>query len=115
MAAIPDAMAPHGCVENQFADDLSDARRNVIAAHPAESDQDRLLQSAVAGFLIQQGSRSPRCYSTTSTACSRGPAWPLVEGEAPPGLRGACGCHPGWKQLRVGMLSPEASALGSPG
>jgi hypothetical protein len=58
MSAIPDAMVPHVSVENQFPEDLYDAMRHFIAAHP-EWDQYRLLQSAVAGFLFQQGCKEP--------------------------------------------------------
>jgi len=58
MSAIPDAMAPHVSVENQFPEDLYDAMRQFIATHP-DWDQYRLMQSAVAGFLFQQGCKEP--------------------------------------------------------
>ncbi|TVS02298.1 MAG: DUF2811 domain-containing protein [Cyanobium sp. PLM2.Bin73] len=51
-------MAPHVSVENQFPEDLYDAMRQFIAIHP-EWDQYRLMQSAVAGFLFQQGCKEP--------------------------------------------------------
>ena len=54
MANIPDHLAPHVSVENQFPEDLFQAMARFIAAHP-EWDQYRLMQSAVAGFLFQQG------------------------------------------------------------
>ena len=53
MTAIPDTLAPHVSVENQFPEDLFDAMARFIGAHP-EWDQYRLMQSAVAGFLFQQ-------------------------------------------------------------
>jgi len=58
MAAIPDTLAPHVSVENQFPEDLFDAMSGFIAGHP-EWDQYRLIQSAVAGFLFQQGCKEP--------------------------------------------------------
>jgi hypothetical protein len=58
MTAIPEAMPPHVSVENQFPEDLYEAMRTFIAAHP-DWDQYRLMQSAVAGFLFQQGSKEP--------------------------------------------------------
>jgi Protein of unknown function (DUF2811) len=54
MTDIPATMAPHVSVENQFPEDLFDAMAAFIASHP-EWDQYRLIQSAVAGFLFQQG------------------------------------------------------------
>ncbi|MFO8238330.1 MAG: DUF2811 domain-containing protein [Prochlorococcaceae cyanobacterium] len=51
-------MPPHVSVENQFPEDLYEAMRTFIAAHP-DWDQYRLMQSAVAGFLFQQGSKEP--------------------------------------------------------
>lgn len=58
MTTIPDAMAAHVSVENQFPEDLYDAMVVFIAGH-SEWDQYRLMQSAVAGFLFQQGSKEP--------------------------------------------------------
>jgi hypothetical protein len=54
MAGIPDVMASHVSVENQFPEDLFEAMSSFIGAHP-DWDQYRLMQSAVAGFLFQQG------------------------------------------------------------
>ncbi|MDA0292191.1 MAG: DUF2811 domain-containing protein, partial [Cyanobacteria bacterium] len=45
-------------VENQFPEDLFLAMVAFISAHP-EWDQYRLMQSAVAGFLFQQGCKEP--------------------------------------------------------
>jgi hypothetical protein len=47
-------MAPHVTVENEFPEDLFQAMVGFIGGHP-EWDQYRLLQSAVASFLFQQG------------------------------------------------------------
>ena len=58
MANIPDHLAPHVSVENQFPEDLFQAMARFIAA-PPEWDQYRLMQSAVAGFLFQQGCKEP--------------------------------------------------------
>ena len=58
MAGAPDSMAVHVSVENQFPEDLFQAMVAFIEAHP-EWDQYRLMQSAVAGFLFQQGSKDP--------------------------------------------------------
>ena len=58
MTAIPDTLAPHVSVENQFPEDLFDAMARFIGSHP-EWDQYRLMQSAVAGFLFQQGCQEP--------------------------------------------------------
>ena len=58
MASIPDTLAPHVSVENQFPEDLFDAMSGFIAGHP-EWDKYRLIQSAVAGFLFQQGCKEP--------------------------------------------------------
>lgn len=54
MTTIPDHLAPHVSVENQFPEDLFQAMAAFIDAHP-EWDQYRLMQSALAGFLFQQG------------------------------------------------------------
>ena len=54
LAEVPDAMAPHVSVENQFPADLFEAMVGFIERHP-QWDQYRLMQSAVAGFLFQQG------------------------------------------------------------
>jgi hypothetical protein len=58
MADVPDAMESHVSVENQFPEDLFDAMAGFIRQHP-QWDQYRLLQSAVAGFLFQQGCQEP--------------------------------------------------------
>ena len=47
-------MAAHVSVENQFPADLFDAMVGFIEQHP-QWDQYRLMQSALAGFLFQQG------------------------------------------------------------
>ena len=54
MSDIPDNAPLSVSVENQFPQDLFDAMRQFISGHP-EWDQYRLLQSAVASFLFQQG------------------------------------------------------------
>jgi hypothetical protein len=54
LAEVPDAMAAHVSVENQFPADLFDAMVGFIEQHP-QWDQYRLMQSALAGFLFQQG------------------------------------------------------------
>ena len=51
-----DLIATQVSVENQFPEDLFLAMVGFISAHP-EWDQYRLMQSAVAGFLFQQGCR----------------------------------------------------------
>lgn len=47
-------MAPHVSVENQIPADLFHAMVVFIEQHP-QWDQYRLMQSALAGFLFQQG------------------------------------------------------------
>ena len=54
LAEVPDAMAAHVSVENQFPADLFDSMVSFIEQHP-QWDQYRLMQSALAGFLFQQG------------------------------------------------------------
>ena len=54
LAEVPDALAPHVSVENQVPADLFDAMVGFIEQHP-QWDQYRLMQSALAGFLFQQG------------------------------------------------------------
>jgi len=54
MASVPDQMSAYVSVENQFPADLFDAMVGFIEQHP-QWDQYRLMQSAVAGFLFQQG------------------------------------------------------------
>jgi hypothetical protein len=54
LAEVPDAMATHVSVENQFPADLFDSMVSFIEQHP-QWDQYRLMQSALAGFLFQQG------------------------------------------------------------
>ena len=51
---VPDAMKTHVSVENQFPADLFDSMVGFIETHP-QWDQYRLMQSALAGFLFQQG------------------------------------------------------------
>jgi hypothetical protein len=51
---VPDAMKTHVSVENQFPADLFDSMVGFIEKHP-QWDQYRLMQSALAGFLFQQG------------------------------------------------------------
>ena len=58
MREIPGAMQPHVSVENQFPEDLYGAMVGFIECHP-QWDQYRLMQSAVAGFLFQQGCQDP--------------------------------------------------------
>ncbi len=53
-----DLIATQVSVENQFPEDLFLAMVSFISAHP-EWDQYRLMQSAVAGFLFQQGCKEP--------------------------------------------------------
>ena len=50
----PDSMPAHVSVENQLPEDLYDAMGRFIREHP-QWDQYRLVQSAIAGFLHQQG------------------------------------------------------------
>ena len=47
-------MAPHVSVENQFPTDLFESMVGFIEQHP-QWDQYGLMQSALAGFLFQQG------------------------------------------------------------
>ena len=54
LAEVPDAMAVHVSVENQFPADLFESMVEFIEQHP-QWDQYRLMQSALAGFLFQQG------------------------------------------------------------
>ena len=54
LAEVPDALAAHVSVENQFPADLCDSMVGFIEQHP-QWDQYRLMQSALAGFLFQQG------------------------------------------------------------
>ena len=54
LAEIPDAMAAHVSVEKQVPADLFEAMVGFIEQHP-QWDQYRLMQSALAGFLFQQG------------------------------------------------------------
>ena len=49
-----EALVPSVSVENQIPTDLFDAMVSFIEEHP-QWDQHRLIQSAVAGFLFQQG------------------------------------------------------------
>ena len=53
-----DLIATQVSVENHFPEDLFLAMVGFISAHP-EWDQYRLMQSAVAGFLFQQGCKEP--------------------------------------------------------
>jgi hypothetical protein len=54
MSETPDHLPPHVSVVNEFPQDLYDAMRSFISAHP-RWDQYRLMQASVAGFLFQQG------------------------------------------------------------
>ncbi|MFN5193095.1 MAG: DUF2811 domain-containing protein [Cyanobacteriota bacterium] len=54
MSQIPDHAPSHVTVVNEFPEDLYDAMRSFVAAHP-QWDQYRLMQAALAGFLFQQG------------------------------------------------------------
>lgn len=54
MSQVPDQMPSQVSVENQFPADLFEAMAGFIEQHP-QWDQYRLMQSAVAGFLFQQG------------------------------------------------------------
>ena len=54
LAEVPDAMAVHVSVENQFPADLFESMVEFIEQHP-QWDQYRLMQSALAAFLFQQG------------------------------------------------------------
>ena len=58
MSLVPESMDVHVSVENQFPEDLYDAMTAFIRHHP-QWDQYRLMQSAVAGFLFQQGCKEP--------------------------------------------------------
>jgi len=58
MALVPESMDVHVSVENQFPEDLFEAMAAFIRQHP-QWDQYRLMQSAVAGFLFQQGCQDP--------------------------------------------------------
>ena len=54
MSQIPDHAPAYVSVVNEFPQDLYGAMTGFIAAHP-QWDQYRLMQSALAGFLFQQG------------------------------------------------------------
>lgn len=54
MPEIPDHAPAYVSVVNEFPQDLHEAMVGFIAAHP-QWDQYRLMQSALAGFLFQQG------------------------------------------------------------
>jgi hypothetical protein len=54
MSQIPDHAPAYVSVVNEFPQDLYEAMTGFIAAHP-QWDQYRLIQSALAGFLFQQG------------------------------------------------------------
>lgn len=54
MSQIPDNAPGYVSVVNEFPQDLYEAMAGFIAAHP-QWDQYRLMQSALAGFLFQQG------------------------------------------------------------
>ena len=58
MQAIPDHMPEHISVENQVPADLFESMVGFIEQHP-QWDQYRLMQSALAGFLFQQGCQDP--------------------------------------------------------
>ena len=54
MVAIPESMPAHVIMENELPQDLYDSMVQFIGNHP-DWDQYRLVQSAIAGFLHQQG------------------------------------------------------------
>ena len=54
LSQVPDHAPAFVSVENQFPQDLYDAMGDFIRRHP-QWDQYRLMQSALAGFLFQQG------------------------------------------------------------
>lgn len=54
MSSVPGHAPAHVSIVNELPQDLYDAMWGFIAAHP-NWDQYRLIQSAVAGFLFQQG------------------------------------------------------------
>lgn len=54
MVAIPESMPSHVSMENELPQDLYDSMVQFIGNHP-DWDQYRLVQSAIAGFLHQQG------------------------------------------------------------
>ena len=58
MSLVPESMDVQVSVENQFPEDLFEAMAAFIRQHP-QWDQYRLMQSAVAGFLFQQGCHDP--------------------------------------------------------
>ena len=53
-AAVPDHAPRSVSVENQFPEDLFDAMVAFVGSHP-QWDQYRLISSALAGFLFQNG------------------------------------------------------------
>ena len=54
MSQIPDHAPSHVSVENQMPEDLFRAMREFIRLHP-QWDQYRLISSALASFLFQNG------------------------------------------------------------
>ena len=58
MVAIPESMPAHVSMENELPQDLYDSMVQFIGNHP-DWDQYRLVQSAIAGFLFQQGCKDP--------------------------------------------------------
>ena len=54
LTEIPEAFTPHVSVENEFPADLYESMVGFIEQHP-QWDHYRLMQSALAGFLFQQG------------------------------------------------------------
>lgn len=55
MSQIPDHAPRTVSIENQMPEDLFEAMREFIRVHP-QWDQYRLMQAALAGFLVQHGS-----------------------------------------------------------
>ncbi len=55
MSQIPDHAFRTVSIENQMPEDLFEAMREFIRVHP-QWDQYRLMQAALAGFLVQHGS-----------------------------------------------------------
>ena len=72
MTGIPDAIAAHVNVENQFPDDLVQAMAVFIADHP-QWEQCRLMQSSVAGLPFQQRCKQPAVVRHYLDGLFRGP------------------------------------------
>ena len=77
LVEIPESMEVHVSVENQFPEDLSEAMAGFIRSHP-QWDQYRLMQSAVAGFLFQQGCQDPAVVRHYLNGLFRKPLAPVI-------------------------------------